>query len=60
MNRIPVPEARELPNDEAWRALFDEFRVIDEPPTEPAPLALEPLPEDRFLADVRRILGSIA
>lgn len=54
---IPVPEARELPPDEAWRALFDDFGVLEDEPTEPMPLELQPQPESDFLAQVRRILG---
>lgn len=57
VTRIPAPETRELPDDEAWRALWDEFHLFDEQATEPAPLALEPLPDEPFLAQVRRILG---
>ncbi len=58
MNRIPVPEARELPDDEAWRELFDTFGMIDEPATEPMPLfELEPLPDERFLERVREVFG---
>lgn len=41
MNRIPVPVAVELPDDEAWRALFEEFGVLDDQPTMPMPLEPE-------------------
>jgi len=37
---IPAGEATELPDDEAWRALFDVFGAVDSPPTEPMPLEL--------------------
>lgn len=55
--RIPTGEARELPDDEAWRELFDTFGVLDDAPTEPMPLELEPLPADEWLARVRKTLG---
>lgn len=57
MNLIPQPEARELPEDEAWRELFDTFHVLSDDSTEPMPLELEPLPSEDWLARVRRVLG---
>jgi hypothetical protein len=54
---LPVPEARELPDDEAWRSLFDDFGLLDDPITEPMPLQLEPLPESDWLAAARKTLG---
>ncbi len=42
---IPVGEASELDEAEAMRALFDDFCVLEDKPTEPMPLDLEPLPE---------------
>lgn len=35
---IPTGQARELPDDEAWRALFDDFGLFDSEPTAPMPL----------------------
>ena len=55
---IPAGEARELPEDEAWRELFDTFHVLADEPTRPMPLELEPLPDETFRARVRRVLGS--
>ena len=57
--KLPTPEARELPADEAWRELFDTFHVLDDEPNEPAPLALEPLAEDEFLRRVRECFGVV-
>ncbi len=54
---IPAPEARELPDDEAWRALFDDFGLLRDEPTQPMPLALEPMPADEFTERVRRVIG---
>jgi len=54
---IPAGEATELPDDEAWRALFDVFgAAVDAQPTEPMPLELEPLPEHAFAARARSVL----
>lgn len=55
---IPAGEARELPDDEALRSLYDDFDVIDESATEPMPLELEPLPADKWLVKVRRTFGA--
>lgn len=57
VRQIPTGEARELPDDEAWRELFDTFGVLADEPTQPMPLELEPLPDETFKARVRRVLG---
>jgi len=59
MNLIPTPDARELPDDEAWRELFDTFELFGDQATEPMPLELLPLPESDWLAHVRKIFGSM-
>lgn len=59
MNLIPQPQVRELPEDEAWRELFDTFHVLSDDATEPMPLELEPLPSEDWLARVRRVLGGV-
>lgn len=56
---IPAGEARELPDDEALRSLYDDFDLIDDMATEPMPLELEPLPADEWLVKVRRTLGAV-
>lgn len=53
---IPAGEATELPDDEAWRALFDVFGAVDSPPTEPMPLELAPTQEHVFAARVHAVL----
>lgn len=55
---IPAGEATELPDDEAWRALFDVFGAFGGEPTEPMQLELEPLPEHAFAARVRAVFRS--
>lgn len=54
--RIPVGEARELPEQEAMRALYETFGVVDEPDTEimSPDLELAPTPEHDFADRVRR------
>lgn len=58
MTKLPVPEVRELPDDEAWRALYDAFDVLHEEPTQPMPLQLQPLPQDEFMARCQRVLSA--
>lgn len=55
---LPAPDVRELPADEAWRALFDEFGVLESAPTEPMPLALEVIEDEAFFIRVKRALGT--
>ena len=55
--QIEVGEACELPEDEAMRALFNDFGVLAEEPTRPMELELQPLPEETFRARVFRVLG---
>lgn len=58
--KLPIPEARELPDAEAWRELFDTFHVLDDEPTAPMPLALEELPDEAFMRSVRTAFGALA
>lgn len=54
---LPAPDVRELPDDEAWRAMFDTFGVLDSAPTEPMPLELEVIEGEAFLVRALRVLG---
>ena len=54
---IPAGEATELPDDEAWRAMFDTFGVLDSAPTEPMPLELEVIEGEAFRVRALRVLG---
>ena len=60
--RIPVGDARELPEQEALRALRDVFGVLEDPITQAMPLRLElqPTPESEFASMVRRVFGATA
>ena len=42
---LPTGEAHELPDDEAWKALYEHFNWPDQP-TEPVPLEFPPLIKD--------------
>lgn len=54
---LPVGEAVELDDIEAQRALFDDFGLLECPPTQPMPLELEVIEVDRTLSQVRRAFG---
>lgn len=56
---LPVGEARELPEQEALRAMYEVFGVVDDPDTEimAEGLELAPTPDHDFVDRVRRAFG---
>ncbi len=57
-SRLPVGEARELPEKEAVRAMYEVFGVLDDPDTEIMAdgLDLVPTPDHEFADRVRRAM----